>query len=103
MKRVALVVALCCGLAAPAAGHSWYDRDCCDDRDCRPATPQEVKVTPEGFLVTVTLFGKTESKFFPKNDPKVRMSQDGRFHVCVANYGTAVFSWYCLYVPGGGV
>lgn len=82
--------------------HSWYDRDCCDDRDCRPAAPDEVQVNPTGYLVTVTIDGFTASKQFRKDESAVRMSQDGRYHVCVQRFGQSI-SFYCLYVPGGGV
>lgn len=77
-------------LPVEALAHSWYDKDCCDERDCRPATPEEVQVVPNGFTVRykgmVRNFSRTE----------FRPSQDGRYHICV----TPVII-RCLYVPGG--
>lgn len=108
MRALQLLLIFCAGMMLAAVldkayPHSWYDRDCCDDKDCRPARPDEVVTVPGGFLVTVTMDAVTETHFFTKGDPKVRFSQDGRFHVCVNHYGKGTpLSWYCLYVPGGG-
>ena len=90
---IALVtLGLVLGSYDAAQGHSWYDTDCCDTRDCRPAEAAEVTVVPDGFDVRVGKqfrhFGRTE----------FRQSQDARFHVCVSPATTR-----CPYVPGGGV
>jgi hypothetical protein len=33
-----------------ALAHSWYDRSCCDVRDCEPIPPDQVQVTPQGYI-----------------------------------------------------
>jgi hypothetical protein len=79
-------------LARNAQAHSWYDIDCCDTRDCRPAEAGEVTVVPDGFDVRVG----TQFRHFARTE--FRQSQDARFHICVTPATIR-----CLYVPGGGV
>lgn len=96
-----LAVASCTG--QPVFAHSWYDKDCCDIRDCEPMTedylPVEggMYVLPNGERVSVD---------------KTRPSLDGKFHWCRS------IAWAegqkrtlirpadkpnCLYVPNNGV
>jgi len=37
-----------------ARAHSWYEPECCDTRDCEPIPPDQVKVTPEGYIAQMT-------------------------------------------------
>ena len=41
-------------LVRPTQAHEFYDPDCCDDRDCRPAYEGEVVERPDGWRVTTT-------------------------------------------------
>jgi hypothetical protein len=79
-------------------GHSWYDRDCCDDKDCRPSPPGEITVVPGGYEFRLNGTGKVH--FYGIGDAHLRLSQDGKFHACVIHYSDFP---RCIYVIGGGV
>jgi hypothetical protein len=56
---------------------SWYPKECCHDRDCRPVA--SIKPTPDGLWMSTTdgftvLIGPNQSH---------RPSQDMRWHICV--------------------
>lgn len=107
-------------LAGPAAAHSWYDSDCCSDKDCAPVSPSAITIRSDGYLATLnpgdhpTVVRRT-SRLIPFTDPDVRPSLDGEWHVCVApfftDYGdmgrmsgvqTGNSEPLCIYVPGAG-
>jgi len=73
-------------------GMSWYDFDCCNDEDCRPASDGEVVETTDGWLYTPT------GRVVKEGDNAYRDSKDEQFHVC-----TNFTGWLrCLYVPPMG-
>jgi hypothetical protein len=79
--------------ALPAHAHSWYDYQCCSDRDCEPIEPDAVNETEAGY--EVNYFSKQGFQvhgFVPRD--KARHSQDGRFHGCAMPS-----RFLCLYVP----
>lgn len=90
----AALAVLLIGIAV-ASAHSFYDWDCCSDRDCGPVAEGTVVETQGGYRVLLT------GQFIDRDSPKVRMSPDGRWHLCTlgGNPGGAVL---CLYVPGRG-
>jgi hypothetical protein len=81
-----------------AYGHSWYDKECCDIRDCEMMaekwlpTEGDSYVLPNGERVPIA---------------NVRPSLDGDFHWCRYVGTTNVIrpsgQPICLYVPPGGV
>ena len=76
-------------VAAYILAHGWYEPSCCSDKDCRPAHKGEIVNTGTSYRIgTVDI---------PYNDPRVRMSQDGQFHVCKPPH-THI---RCIYVPAG--
>lgn len=46
-------------------------------------------------------FVRRTGETVPYSDPKVRQSQDGRFHLCINPLASARV--ICIYVPPGGV
>lgn len=77
----------------PASAHSWYDYQCCSDRDCEPIPPDAVNETEAGY--EVNYFSKQGFQvhgFVPR--AAARHSQDGRFHGCAMPS-----RFLCLYVP----
>jgi hypothetical protein len=76
-----------------ARSHSWYDPDCCSDRDCEAVSsvsfvasdPQSVPV-----MIVTTSFGT--KPVTPQT--KIRDSKDNRMHACIYQ-GNLI----CLYVP----
>lgn len=56
--------------------HSWYDTDCCNERDCAPA---KVEHLPDGKIKL------SNERGWVIVDPKIkppRPSQDEQYHVC---------------------
>jgi hypothetical protein len=92
---IALALIIVVALARPAKSHSWYDADCCSDRDCEPVSavayvasdPKSVPV-----MVVTTSFGT--KPVTPRT--KIRESKDSRMHACI--YQGALI---CLYMPPG--
>lgn len=70
---------LALALVGPALAHSWYDHDCCSDRDCAPVSLIE---PAEGGEWMTSKFGRV---FVPANFPKERQrpSHDADTHVCI--------------------
>jgi len=88
---LALLVVI--ALAKPARSHSWYDPDCCSDRDCEPASEiafvaSDPKAVP--VMVVTTSFGT--KPVTPQT--KIRESRDSRLHACI--YQEKLI---CLYLP----
>lgn len=79
-----------------ARAHDWYDRDCCDAKDCRPSPVGEITLVPGGYEYRQEGTGPVH--FFKIGDPKIRNSQDNRFHACPILYQQIP---RCIYVPGG--
>jgi hypothetical protein len=82
-----------------ARAHSWYELECCDTRDCEPLAPDQVKVTPEGYITPdgqLIRFGEA------------RVSADKDFHWCKYQKNSTAVIWpldkrACFYAPAGGV
>ena len=80
-------------LAGPALTHSWYDPDCCSDRDCEPVSAVTfVASNPEAVpvMVVTTSFGTKPVTA----RTKIRESKDSRMHACIYQ-GELI----CLYMP----
>lgn len=71
--------------------HSWYDSDCCSDKDCSRA-PMAIVEMHDGYHLA-------DGRTVPYRDPRVRQSADSDFHVCQFPDGRII----CLYVPGRGI
>lgn len=84
-----------------AYAHSWYDKDCCDNRDCAPVIKRE-KV--KGGWVLQTKFGVA---FLPQkllDNPEnkivsIRQSQDLFWHACIIHDETGDSFVKCVYLP----
>jgi len=76
-------------LPTSAKAHSWYDHDCCSDKDCAPVN--EIKEGPGGYTLP-------NGDLMKYGDGRIRQSVDNQFHWCHNGVIT-----YCLYVPGRGI
>lgn len=86
-----VLVALC----GPVAAHSWYDPDCCSDRDCEAVSTVTYVASDPGsvpVMVVTTSFGTKPVTA----KTKIRESKDSRMHACI--YQGALI---CLYMPPG--
>lgn len=96
-------------LSRPASGHNapsgWaYDPACCSTQDCAPIRVDLVRITAQGYEVTVApgdhpLVTVQSTYVFPFNDPRVRFSGDQNYHLCIGAYTK---KGLCLYIPGTG-
>lgn len=101
-----LICLLSCG-PKESLSHDWYDRECCSDRDCRPANPGEVIEKDGGYWI------ESSKEHLKYDNPKVRhTSQDNQFHLCQWQDQRQISRNYhipgstltrCLYVPNVGM
>lgn len=75
--------------ASKAVSHSWYDPWCCNDSDCRPVEPDEVRALTDGYHYREWVIPY----------PQARVSADTGYHACEYPKGTI----RCFYAPPGGV
>lgn len=77
-------------ISSAASSHSWYDPDCCSDRDCRPVDADDMAEIGGGcwkYLPTGATFCGN----------RVRPSKDKHWHVCISNNNVP----YCAYIQMG--
>ena len=77
----------------------WYDHDCCNTLDCRPAVEGEVKFRDGGVEYVPA------KQFMPWGDKKLRPSQDANTHICPYQMYTGngkVLRTRCIYYAIGG-
>ena len=78
-------------LSTSAYGHSWYDPECCHDKDCAP-----IELEENGWVVT-----KRGKAPLPQNYRPVRPSQDNKSHACLMPTEDGNMYIQCLYRPTG--
>lgn len=106
--KTLLLTALLCLVGFQAVAHSWYDYDCCSDRDCQAISADRVTITDEGYRVTLEdgdhlMVSGTFSGMILHGDEDIRPSQDGQYHACVSApaMGSGIQMLLCLYAPLG--
>jgi hypothetical protein len=90
---VVLALLIVVALARPARSHSWYDPDCCSDRDCEPVSAVSFVASDTNsvpVMVVTTSFGTKPVTYMTK----IRESKDSRMHACI--YQGKLL---CLYMP----
>lgn len=84
------------GLGHPNDGSHWYDRTCCDDRDCEQLEPGAITRTPTGVKIMYrSSRGHIARGFLPWGAPGIKSSQDGHEHGCSYESGLTP----CVYLP----
>ena len=81
-------------LALPV--HSWYDPNCCSDRDCKPVADEDVLEGDKDYVYLPL------GIHFPKSMEKP--SHDSKYHVCYGKgtlNGKPEYSPYCIYTRQG--
>lgn len=97
----AMLLALGIGLffwQGTAYPHSWYDYECCSERDCRATTLGEVVRQDDGWLVV-----STGEVIAFQGDKRLRHSLDPLTHVCLMSQifdGKPTLRVRCLYIAG---
>ena len=84
-------------LTTSAMAHSWYDYDCCHDKDCAPILSEEM--LPDGSYRIGTKVG---TAIWRPGSPstRIRPSQDEQEHACILQ-GTNQTVVICLYRRAG--
>jgi len=80
-------------LAFLLLAHSWYPRECCTDRDCKPVPCELTEGRIRG--VAVIIYTETGKNYYAEMR-KVRPSPDDQCHVCIQS-GTQ--NMRCVFVP----
>jgi hypothetical protein len=105
MQKSIVVLCAVFGLAGPVGAQDLYDYDCCPKADCHSAVLDRVTMTLEGYHVD------SLDTVVAQDDPRIRPSRDGRFHICTRSKATPDMSdtsvgalmgkrvLKCLYVP----
>ena len=92
-RRLVLIVLFFC---APTivSGHSWYDADCCSDKDCFPA--ENVVYYSYDRSYTADVHGR-----HVRVGPEVKKlpSRDGGYHACLRDRPGMPVKVKCWYVP----
>jgi len=92
-RRLAIMVLFFC---APTivSGHSWYDADCCSDKDCFPA--ENVVYYSYDRSYTADVHGR-----HVRVGPEVKKlpSRDGSYHACLRDRPGMPVRVKCWYVP----
>jgi hypothetical protein len=97
---VALPVLLGTAAVAPAKGHDWYPKNCCNDMDCAPVE-SIVELVPAGRGASqIFVTSKHGTTTVPLNFP-VRESKDSRMHVCMRRHDSGDMDLICLFMPPG--
>lgn len=111
MKNFRSIIAIVMVLFSTSAfAHSWYDIECCSDRDCAPAS--KIETLPNGVMrITVILpipySNKREKAPYtvdvdfeklPKD--KIKSSKDENIHLCLSIFETPP-RILCIYLPEG--
>lgn len=84
------------GLGHPQDGSHWYDRACCDDRDCEQIEPGAITRTDAGLVILYrSSRGHVARGFIRWGATGIRPSQDGKEHGCSYPDGRVP----CAYLP----
>ena len=96
----------------------WYDRDCCDTKDCTRVEKMEFKPNGDTIVYTkmfspITIpakwWGLAAHPNAYNGRPRLRPSKDNDFHICAFQYRygsgasqTLKHHVRCMYAPAGG-
>ena len=80
-------------LNGAATAHSWYPKECCHDKECRPVPCAELSYHGKDVVWRNHIYF---------SGPMIRESNDGNCHVCVADGLNASIIPHvplCVFVP----
>lgn len=91
--RLTLAAMAVVAMLSAAHAHSFYARECCSERDCKPYAKENIEETSAGFLI------KPLGEFIPRDNSKIKFSHDEDYHLCRSEVTGYVL---CLYIPNSG-
>jgi hypothetical protein len=109
MRKIMSSAAFWLFMAGGVSAHSWYDSSCCSDKDCAPIPFEAVRVTEDGYEVTLMpgehpMVRKRLFQIIPFGSEDILQSQDMQYHACVipGSPTTGIPYIACFYVVGAG-
>lgn len=95
LLRVLIVLVILVVAVSYARAHSWYEFECCSDKDCEALPPESVKETNNGYLLP-------NGQTIPYN--MARQSRDRDYHWCRLgeDIRQPTGKAYCFYAPSFG-
>lgn len=81
MVVICILLLLLCSSSPTVLAHSWYDADCCSDKDCHAVI--KIDQTPTGRWMHYDYQGAPRKIFIPNTFKRIRPSKDAEYHVCV--------------------
>ena len=102
IRSVLAALPLLVGMAAlaPANGHDWYPKECCQDKDCAPVENMTRIAPADGGDAYVVVSSRHGKAVLRRNFP-LRESKDSRMHVCLGHYDTGDKEIICIFMPPG--
>jgi hypothetical protein len=91
MRKLILLLALL--LPGTVLAHSWYDHDCCHDKDCGPILSE--RKLPDGRHAITTFVGTAYWK--PGDWANIRLSKDAEDHACMVKTDMGEVVLTCIY------
>jgi hypothetical protein len=91
--RTIAAAMLLIAVVSAAEGHSWYDKNCCHDKDCHPVPCEEIEKIRDGWFWRDA--ATKQRHWFPHD--RLKASHDDACHVCVSPLTRP--SGICLYLP----
>ncbi|MDA7427522.1 hypothetical protein PGB28_03555 [Primorskyibacter aestuariivivens] len=82
-------------VCAPARAQEWIPPVCCPNTDCQTVTSLSVVEVRGGYMV------EGVKGIVPHSDPRVRPSQDGRFHACIRSRARPYMTEANALIAGG--
>ena len=78
--------------------HSWYPRECCTERDCKPVPcdfAEGALIAPRGEKVKVLIYRENDKDYYAETK-LVRPSLDDQCHVCIQ---PGTLNMRCVFIP----
>jgi hypothetical protein len=82
----------------PAPAHSWYPKDCCNEDDCAPVEAFSLLMPAGRGPPQLVVTSRHGTAVVPQDLP-IRVSQDGRMHVCMRLNDFGTWDVMCIFMP----
>jgi len=94
---IIVLIALLC--ATLAFAHSWYPRECCSDKDCKPVACDSLSegelITPRSSRIPAMIYTEGGAKYYGEKR-WLKPSPDDQCHVCIQ---PGTMNMRCTFIP----
>ena len=102
MLRIAIALTVLATAAAisgsPAKAHEWHPKECCNNDDCAPVESFKRLVPTASVFPQFVVTSRYRTAVVPHDFP-LRVSKDGRMHVCMRQNEFGTGDVMCLFMP----